>query len=177
VHRYVSEPGSHNQRLFNADFVNRRLRAVLVVEGVLDCISLRAYGIPACAAFQGNNLSKPWRDEWNRYLRNVDSVLIVPDNDASGVGARIAEGKLKAIPHSRILRLPSGYKDVGEYMAGNRENVKEKLLEWLGDRLKPFASESEPTARKDLAEGFFVTLTRENRNEYAKSIDRSLAGI
>ena len=136
VSKYLSETGSHNQMLFNGDYVNRKINVCLVVEGVLDCITLRRYGIPACAAFQGNNPHKAWRTEWNKYLRNIGTVLIIPDNDASGMGELIALSKLNDIPRSRIHRLPDNFKDVGKLIESwlptcDEKEIRKRLVNWL----------------------------------------------
>jgi DNA primase len=144
VRKYVSEPGGHNHQLFNADFVDQPLPFVLVLEGPLDCISLRRFGYPAVAAFHGNNTARAWDTQWNGYLKRAASVLVIPDNDASGIGEVIARSKANDIPRSRIHRLPAGVKDVGELiqplLRDGDASVIRHLHDWLG--LPPVCGET-----------------------------------
>ncbi len=134
--KYLSQKGGHNKRLFNADFVNRKLPYVLVVESPLDCILLRRFGYPACAAFQGNNKARAWEVAWNTYLKQAVSVLVIPDNDANGMGDLFAAQKVCDIPKSHIHRLPDGVNDVGKliepWLLRNEETVQRNLYMWLG---------------------------------------------
>lgn len=137
ITKYLSERGSHNHRLFNADFVNSELPQVLVVEGPLDCITLRRFGIPAVATFQGNNKAKAWDTHWNAYLKQVATVLVIPDNDSNGMGELFARQKSCDIPRSHIHRLPPGVKDVGELIGGwlkigmSEPEIQANLNVWL----------------------------------------------
>ena len=137
--RYLSEKGGHNHRLFNTDAVSKPLPYALVVEGPLDALSLSGFGIPAVACFHGNNKSKAWDTAWNKHLSQVSSILIIPDNDVSGMGDLIALSKLNDIPRAAIYRLPGEFKDAGKliehYVPQGRDAVAAALSQWLGKPL------------------------------------------
>jgi hypothetical protein len=119
--RYLTEPGSVNNVPFNTPFVYGKTgAAVFIIEGPRDCIAMYARGYYAVAPFRGNNKFKSWERAWNPCLYGFLDRIIVPDNTAEGKpsddGMLIALSKQNEIPGSRILALPRGYKDVGDFI-------------------------------------------------------------
>ncbi len=73
---------------------------------------------------------------WNSPPRNIGTILIIPDNDASGMGELIALSKLNNIPRSRIHRLPDNFKDVGKLIESwlptcDEKELRKRLVNWL----------------------------------------------
>jgi DNA primase len=111
--KYISEKGSSSRRLFPWDMLAYSPYYVLLVEGPLDALACQSLGFPAIAKFDGNQVEQGWNSKWNQAIKAED-IIVIPDNDEPG--ELVALGKLKDIPKSRIIRLPAGSKDIGEFI-------------------------------------------------------------
>lgn len=88
---------------------------VLCVEGELEAVLLNQMGYPT-VALAGTSGASPE----NLALLSIPSELVLmPDNDEPGAG--LAKKIRDAIPGVRVLELPEGCKDFGEFYTGKKE--------------------------------------------------------
>lgn len=107
--KYLYDKGS-KATLFGLDQI-KGSRFVILTEGESDAVCLSAHGFPAVSATSGCG---SFKDEWVPLLPKV--VFISYDMDLPGKkGAVNVHWK---IPHSKIVKLPDGYKDVTEFFQG-----------------------------------------------------------
>ena len=109
--KYMSSGGE--AALFNIDALKDKPDQLIICEGELDCLVLRAYGIPAITSTAG---ARTFKDEWIEQLSFVRHLYVCYDNDEAGQqGADELIGKLgEALPTASILQivLPS---ELGEH--------------------------------------------------------------
>ena len=130
--RYISEKGSHNHGVYACKEIQNPWPYAVLIEGVPDVVAMWSQGFPTISTFQGNNKSKAWDRRWNRYLDHLDTVLVIPDNDASGAGELFALSKVEAIGKKAVIhRLPAQYKDVGEFIMADVTTAQHRLAVWL----------------------------------------------
>lgn len=99
--------------LYNAKHcIDNGYRTVYVVEGIIDAIRLYDIGIDNVVCTFGARIT----DAQKLILMNFDEVILAFDNDKAGKEAILkAIEKLKKIINIKILILPEGIKDVGEF--------------------------------------------------------------
>ena len=135
IKRYVSETGSHNHNLYARDEIQDGdvpLPYAVLIEGVPDVVAMWSQGFPAFSTFQGNNRAKPWDVAWNKYLAEIETIYVIPDNDVGGNGDFFASEKAKAIgPRAHIHLLPKGYKDIGEFIMADLTTAPQRLADML----------------------------------------------
>ena len=116
---------------------------VLIVEGEKDADNLAALGFTATTNPGG---AKKWRDSFNQYLAGK-RIVILPDNDGPGREhlAQVAQSLAAAGIEARVVRLPSGVKDVSDFIATfqDREAAAERLAVMI-DGAEPYMPGEEP---------------------------------
>lgn len=93
---------------------------IFLCEGEIDCLKLIEEGIPSVSSTGGAKTFKP---EWLDLLKGKQ-VWICFDNDRAGKDATRA--LLDLMPHSKVLELPEGVKDICEFfvMGGTKSDFK-----------------------------------------------------
>ena len=126
ISKYTMEPGSTGEAIFNYDRLRSRpWDQVLIVEGILDCVLLDQMGIAAVAPFGGGSV---WDAQWTKSFRQVKQIIIMADNDKSGVGLGYAQRKAEMLGRGTVALPPGNHKDIGEaYLAG--KNVHQWIEE------------------------------------------------
>ena len=133
IMRYISETGSHNHNIYGTTEIQKKpwLYAVLI-EGVPDVVAMWSQGFPAFSTFQGNNRAKPWDLAWNKYLKNINTIYVIPDNDGGDKGEFFASQKVQEIGGRAHLHwLPKEYKDIGEFIQKDVPTASQRLTEML----------------------------------------------
>jgi DNA primase len=99
---------------FNADVLLEPQDAVYICEGAIDTLSLLELGFAAVGVPGARN----FRPEWCELFDDVREVILALDNDATGhEGAAIIAGHFGRIRREvKRLELPSGIKDINEYL-------------------------------------------------------------
>ena len=122
--------------LYNEDAL--RHDEVYVVEGVLDVLSLEAWGLPAVAPLGAGGLKETFLER----LRRVKTVYLCLDGDRAGEdGARRAGQALG--PHARIVSLPEGKDPNDLFREGKREEFLARVraaqdpFQWSIQRIPP----------------------------------------
>lgn len=88
--------------LYN-ESVLRKSKEVILVEGIMDCLTLIQHNIPACATY-GATIFK---DEWVYKFRNVDKVTICFDSEINNAGKEGAYKIAEKMPEKCwIMELP-----------------------------------------------------------------------
>jgi len=115
--------------LYGLNFVikNNRSKAIIVVEGYMDCISLHQYGFTNVVASLGTALTINQAKLLKKY---VDTVIIAYDADVAGQAATIRG--LEILRNEgfdlRVLIVPKG-KDPDEYIKNNGNQAFQKLVD------------------------------------------------
>jgi len=106
---------------------NNMDRAVVIVEGYMDCISLHQHGITNVVATLGTALTEYQAKLLKRY---VDRVIISFDADIAGQNATLRGLEIlkKEGFDIRVLQVPQG-KDPDEYIKANGKEAFIKLIE------------------------------------------------
>ena len=106
--RYLGLPGAGRRALFGWDSARRDLRGVCIVEGPMDALALRKWGVPGLALC-GTGIGPAMLDAIGRWSR----LYIVMDADAAG---RDATARLLEVfgPRAVPVSLPDGVKDPAE---------------------------------------------------------------
>lgn len=118
--RYLSPPGG-GVHLYNIAATEHS--PVWIAEGEIDCLSLLAMGLDACAVPGAT----AWRTEW-RWLFVESDVRIVFDADEAGLrGARrVAQDLRHVASEVTIVELPDGT-DVNDLWVRDREALERAL--------------------------------------------------
>ncbi len=106
--RYLGLPGAGRRALLGWDAANSDLRGVCIVEGPMDVLALRKWGVPGLALC-GTGIGPAMLDAIGRWSR----LYIVMDADAAGrdASARLVQAfGPRAVP----VTLPHGVKDPAE---------------------------------------------------------------
>lgn len=118
---------------------------VIVVEGELDALHIKAKGITNVVATSGGSL----KEETLSLLvesGKLKKVTFIPDNDESGQGFKFVEDAIKLVEEfglsSFVVELPEGSKDVDEYLCKNPVESLSGLISnaregyyWIYDRI------------------------------------------
>lgn len=109
--------GSHLFGLFESKESIIKNNLAFVVEGQFDCISAYDKGMTNVVAVGSSNMSFEQFALLTRYTNNI--VLLLDNDDAGKIGAeRIVKLYSKYANIKRAV-LPSGYKDIDEYLSDN----------------------------------------------------------
>ena len=115
--RWEAGLGSTRRVLFNLQGVIQA-KKVYIVEGEKDVKALLNAGLVATT--NPNGASEKIVDEYIKPLAGK-RVIIIPDNDQAGMRhARDWADKLKGLANVYILKLPSEYKDVSDFLGSRR---------------------------------------------------------
>jgi hypothetical protein len=123
-HRFFQLKGSR-QGLFNFDRVKQALEPVLIVKGEIPCMLLDQLGFLACAPTGGEG---GWQEEWRTALALSKKRIIVGDNDRPGV--ELGQ-KRAAFLHAELKFPPPAYKDIDQFILGDRVLALETIQRWL----------------------------------------------
>jgi len=113
--------------LFGMDLARKSMlkkQHAFIVEGYMDQISMTSAGIENTVACCGTGLS---RQHLIKLLRYTDKFSILLDNDDAGIKSaesiynKYANRDLKL----RFVKLPSQYKDAGEYFLDNNKTIND----------------------------------------------------
>lgn len=104
---------------------------VIIVEGEKDADNLIKLGLPATTKPMGGN---GWRPEFTKQLAHLQHVIIVPDNDETGMRYALEVNNClrNANLASRILRVPDNHKDVSDWLANGAS--RDDIYSWLESR-------------------------------------------
>jgi len=113
--KYICLRGVHRP-LYNANALAKEDK-ILICEGIMDVLSAAELGRPAVGVLGASTVLT--KDQIEKFRSKT--VLIVADNDAAGnrLGRRLREQLLSNGITQLIQRLPSGYKDINEYLVGS----------------------------------------------------------
>lgn len=128
--KYISEQGGKNKNLFNTQVISSSLPYLIVTESPLDCLAMESCGFPCISKFDGNQARETWQSEYNKRIKGIPEIVIVPDNDAPGEA--IALSLKENIPRSRIALLPEGIKDLTEFIVARGADARSELWKVLG---------------------------------------------
>lgn len=103
----------------------------ILTEGELDTLCLASHGFPAVSGTGG---AGTWKEGWVSELPPL--IFVCYDNDKTGQES--AKRIHWAIPNSRIIQLPQGYKDACEFMATHTRADFEELIRSSIKIPKPF---------------------------------------
>lgn len=167
--KYMSTGGE--AAIFNAEILKDKPDQLVICEGELDCLVLRAFGIPAITSTAG---ARTFKDEWIDQLTSVRHLYICFDNDAAGEeGANELIEKLsEALPTTSVLQitLPNEvgeHGDITDYFKlpnADPEELFEKAV--LRSGPKPIdVSTFEEITTKELASVLDLTIKHDNENK------------
>lgn len=114
-------PSGSEAFLYNADALLRadERSGTWVVEGPTDALAMRStFDAPAVVGVPGVNAFK---GEWTKAFDDIDTVLIVGDNDGGGERFRSVVAKALAPPvvrHVLQVRVPPGFGDLDDWRRG-----------------------------------------------------------
>lgn len=115
--------------LYNLPEVIKAKNAI-VVEGEGKADLLKMWGISATCLDAGSN--SPWKDEYAVHLEGKGNIIILPDNDKTGMGyaLKIANALYSKVGAVKIVELPE-LKEKGDIIdwAEMPSNDKDKLLD------------------------------------------------
>ena len=141
-YRYSYISGGIGTALFNADAAadKQPRHDIIFVEGELDALLINSIahdqeGDTLQAVTFGSANSKPPYEQYYRYFRTPERIVIAFDNDDSGkAGAAWLQSEIMNLKTREtppiIATVPDGYKDFGEYYAAGG-NVYELLCKWF----------------------------------------------
>ena len=112
--------------LFNAEAALRQ-KTVYVVEGVLDALSLEAWGLPAAALLGASGL-KPEQAKW---FARAETVYVCLDGDRAGEDGAVQLGELLG-SKARIVHLPEG-QDPNDLFKSDQRELFDRLVREAAD--------------------------------------------
>lgn len=128
--KWYATPGIYADLLYGLHGLEEAKKSgqtVYIVEGEKDALNLRKLGYCAVSSAygggKGKDLNGKWRPDYTEQLRGSGTVIVIPDNDASG--ERMAQwvcAKIKdAVKEVRILRLADSLneEDLAKYAKGD----------------------------------------------------------
>jgi len=134
-----------NKTLYFADDFLKSVKEkdeIIIVEGYIDVIAFNLLGYSNVASPSGTALTSQQLEQLSKYSSNI---IISFDNDDAGVNAtnRILEIKNSTSRdlNLKCMKLPEGYKDIGEYYEDGKEDLdlllsnKVDLIEFSVDSL------------------------------------------
>jgi len=113
----VFDKGRHLFGLYQAKKSIIDNNCAIIVEGQFDCISAFDKGITNIVALGSSNMTA---DQFSLLLRYTDNLFLLLDNDEAGESGRNRiKSKYGQYANIKDLHLPSGYKDIDEYLKDN----------------------------------------------------------
>jgi len=128
VSKYKNTKFSKSSNLFNLNFefdniINNDY--VIITEGQFDAIKASDLGIPCVVAAGTSNISQ---DQFLLLRRFTDNFYLCLDNDMAGRnGHEMFINKFKTYCNIACIDLPAGYKDIDEFVSGNKPNLFDEL--------------------------------------------------
>ncbi|MFH0926826.1 MAG: CHC2 zinc finger domain-containing protein [bacterium] len=117
--KYLHLSGSINY-LYNEDALLNKM--VIIVEGILDCLSAIQSGYPA-VALSGSSNFKP---EYLSKFSHCETIYVCLDGDEAGIKGTIKAGELIG-ERAKVIQLPQG-DDLNDYLKGHNKEDFDSLI-------------------------------------------------
>lgn len=158
---------------------------VIVVEGELDALHIKAKGITNVIATSGGSLKEETLSLLTENSK-LKKVTFIADNDESGQGFKFVEAAVKLVEEfgltSFVVELPEGSKDVDEYLCKNSiENLASLIYNaregyyWIYDKIVEEEQRKYPNGYQNDRQGYEIqdkvfTLTNSIKNDATKKV-------
>lgn len=121
--KYLKAPG--NAIYFNIDHLKTAAKGetIIITEGEFDALSLETIGIKAIAIGGVGNYKNFIKDN----PRNDLLILTAFDNDEKG----------QAVESKKKINIPKEYKDINDWIQGNKEEFKESIYKQIETQKRP----------------------------------------
>lgn len=158
---------------------------VIVVEGELDALHIKAKGITNVIATSGGSLKEETLSLLTENSK-LKKVTFIADNDESGQGFKFVEAAVKLVEEFRltsfVVELPEGSKDVDEYLCKNSiENLASLIYNaregcyWIYDKIVEEEQRKYPNGYQNDRQCYEIqdkvfTLTNSIKNDATKKV-------
>lgn len=125
--KQMMQEGGCEPCLFGWQALSPTTRAVTIVEGEIDALTLYQFGIPSLSVPMGGGggAKQDWIESEFDYLERFDVIYIAMDNDAAGKEATKEIVKRLGEERCRLVEWPEPYKDANECLIKGKFTQKD----------------------------------------------------